>query len=253
VTDLVAGSVPDWSAIDAVLFDLDGVLTPTARVHERAWAETFDAFLADRAPGQRSFSPDDYLSYVDGKPRFDGVRAFVDSRHIDLPEGTPHDRAGHGTIGALGNAKNAAFRRILRAEGIEPYAGSLQFLDAVTRRGTAVAVVSSSRNTPEVLVAAGLAGRFGVVVDGNVLAAEGLAGKPAPDMFLLAARRLATTPARSAVVEDALSGVAAGRAGGFAAVIGVDRGATRAGLCANGATIAVGDLAELVASVAGTG
>ena len=241
----VAGAV-DWNLLDGVLFDLDGVLTPTALIHERAWTTAFDDFLAARSPNQRRFSADDYLRYVDGRPRFDGVRSFVRSRGIDLPDGTTDDPPGHGSVGALGNAKNEAFGKILRTDGIAPYPGSARFLDALDRRGTAVAVVSSSRNTPEVLAAAGLTDRFGVVVDGNVLAAEGLPGKPAPDMFLLAADRLGVDPARAMVVEDAIAGVAAGRDGAFGVVVGVDRGATRAALLANGATVVVDDLAELV-------
>ncbi len=239
-----------WSAVDAVLLDLDGVLTPTAAIHERAWKEMFDAFLGRRAAASGEepvpFSADDYLTYVDGKKRADGVRSFVRSRGIDLPEGEATDAPGDGTIHALGNAKNDAFQRVLRTEGIAPYPGSVRFLDALAERGTAAAVVSSSRNAPEVLAAAGLASRFAVVVDGSVAGAEGLAGKPAPDMFLAAAAKLGVAAARAVVVEDALSGVAAGRAGAFAAVIGVDRGAGREALVAGGADVVVTDLADLL-------
>jgi beta-phosphoglucomutase family hydrolase len=240
----------DWTALDAVLFDLDGVLTPTAEIHERAWKDMFDAFLADRAAGGRwePFSASDYLLYVDGKPRFDGVRSFVASRHIDLPEGTVADLPGFGSIGALGNMKNEMFQTILRRDGIEPFPGSVQVLDMLDRREAGVAVVSSSKNAPEVLEAAGLASRFDVVVDGSVAAARGLRGKPEPDTFLEAARALGVAPARAAVAEDAISGVAAGRAGGFALVIGVDRGAGHEALRAAGADVVVGDLAELLES-----
>ena len=240
----------DVSSIDAVLFDLDGVLTPTAEIHRLAWRLTFDGFLSRRADAEGSdpvpFSDADYLAYVDGKPRVDGVRSFLASRDIVLPEGTPDDPPGDTTVRALGNAKNDAFQRVLRADGIAPYPGSVALLDALEEAGTACAVVSSSRNAREVLAAAGLAPRFAVVVDGSVLAAEGLAGKPAPDMFVTAADRLGTTPARAAVVEDAISGVAAGAAGGFALVVGVDRGAGGPALRAAGAHTVVGDLAELL-------
>lgn len=245
-----APSRVDWAHIDAILLDLDGVLTPTAEIHERAWATMFDGFLRRRAAATDTafvpFGADDYLAYVDGKPRFDGVRSFLESRGIALPEGHPDDPPGDDTVAALGNAKNAAFQQVLRADGIAAFPGSVRFLDEARAAGKQVAVVSSSRNAPEVLAAAGLAPRFAVVVDGAVAAAEGLAGKPAPDTFLAAARRLGATPARAAVVEDALSGVAAGRAGGFAAVIGVDRGAGRAALLDAGADVVVGDLAELL-------
>ena len=159
----------DWGALDAVLFDLDGVLTPTAEIHERAWKTMFDAFLAARADGgewdavQRRRLP----AYVDGKPRFDGVRSFLESRDIDLPEGTHDDAPGHGTVNALGNTKNATFQQVLRRDGIEPYPGSVRLLDALDERGTAMAVVSSSRNATEVLAAAGPRRRFEVVVDGT--------------------------------------------------------------------------------------
>src|SRR6266508_3494983 len=172
----------DWSGLDAVLFDLDGVLTPTASIHERAWTDMFNSFLAEHAGPERDAAPwqpfgeSDYLRYVDGKPRFDGVRSFVESRAIHLPEGTHDDPPGFGSVGALGNLKNATFQRILRTEGIRPYPGSLRVLDALAARGTAMAVVSSSKNAPEVLEASGLAPRFDVVVDGSVAGRLGLIG-----------------------------------------------------------------------------
>ena len=238
----------DWSALDAVLFDLDGVLTPTASIHERAWKDMFDSFLAEVAGGQpwEPFSESDYLRCVDGKPRFDGVRSFVESRSIPLPEGTHDDPPGFGSIGALGNMKNDTFQRVLRSEGIRPYPGSVRVLDALEARGTAMAVVSSSKNAPEVLDASGLAPRFTVVVDGSVAARLGLAGKPAPDTFLEAARELGVPAGRAVVAEDAISGVAAGKAGAFGLVIGVDRGAGHEALLANGAEVVVDDLAELL-------
>jgi beta-phosphoglucomutase family hydrolase len=243
-----AGEI-DWGALDAVLFDLDGVLTPTAEIHERAWKQMFDNFLEARANGDRwePFNHDDYLAYVDGKRRFDGVRSFLSSRGIVLPEGTVDDEPGHGTVSALGNAKNAAFQQVLRRDGIDPYPGSLRFLDALAEREVGVGVVSSSRNAQEVLEAAGLADRFDVVVDGNVAAERDLPGKPAPDTFLAAAEQLGASPAKTAVVEDAISGVAAGHAGGFDPIVGVDRGAGHDALSEHGADIVVDDLAELLA------
>jgi len=238
----------DWNALDAVLFDLDGVLTPTAEIHERAWKEMFDAFLATQ-PGEAPFSGSDYLLYVDGRPRFDGVRTFVQSRGIALPEGTHDDEPGFASIGALGNMKNAMFQTILRRDGIEPYPGSARALDALAARGKRVAVVSSSRNAPEVLEAAGLAPRFDIVVDGSVAARLGLRGKPEPDTFLEAAKELGVPAGRAVVAEDAISGVAAGRAGRFGLVLGVDRGAGHDALAAAGADIVVDDLAELLGSL----
>jgi beta-phosphoglucomutase family hydrolase len=244
-----AATTIDWDTVDAVLFDLDGVLTPTAEIHERAWKSMFDTFLAARADGGawEPFSADDYLAYVDGKRRVDGVRSFLTSRHITLPEGSIDDAPGDETVNGLGNAKNAAFQQVLRRDGIDPYPGSVRFLDALARRGTKVAVVSSSRNATEVLDAAGLADRFAVVVDGNVAAARQLPGKPAPDTFLAASAELGAGPERAAVIEDAISGVAAGHAGGFALTIGVDRGAGRDALLEHGADLVVDDLDELVA------
>jgi len=234
----------DWQRFAAFLFDLDGVLTPTAEVHERAWTIMFDEFLGDRPP----FTSGDYLAYVDGKPRYDGVRSFLTSRGIELPEGSVHDPPGHGSVCALGNRKNALFTEVLQRDGIAPYPGSTAFLDELERRQIPAAVVSSSRNARDVLEAAGLAERFDVVVDGTVAASEGVPGKPAPDMFLLAAGRLGVDAGDAVVVEDALSGVAAGRAGHFGLVLGVDRGAGAVELRANGADAVVADLADLMRS-----
>jgi beta-phosphoglucomutase family hydrolase len=247
-----AARATDWGAIEAALFDLDGVLTPTAVIHERAWKTMFDDFLAARAEGGpwQPFSADDYLAYVDGKRRVDGVRSFLASRGVHLPEGSVDDEPGHTTVNSLGNAKNAAFQLVLRRDGIEPFPGSVRFLDALAPRGTEVAVVSSSRNAAEVLAAAGLAERFGVVVDGNFAAAHNLRGKPAPDTFLAAAELVGVTPPRAAVIEDAISGVAAGHAGGFGLVVGVDRGAGHAALAEHGADLVVDDLDELLDDVA---
>lgn len=246
----VAWSPADWNEVEAVLFDLDGVLTPTATIHERAWKETFDGFLRRRAAATGEpfveFTESDYLLTVDGKPRFDGVHGFLVSRGIHLPYGNPQDAPSDLTVCGVGNIKNDTFRAVLRRDGIAAYDGSLRLLDWLESRGCAVAVVSSSRNAPEVLESAGLAPRFSVVVDGNVTAALGLPGKPAPDMFLEAARQLDVAADAAMVVEDALVGVSAGRAGGFRVVVGVDRGAGHSALLAGGADVVVDDLAELI-------
>ena len=235
----------NWDDYDAALFDLDGVLTPTATVHMAAWAEMFNDYLAGR-DGQRPYTDEDYYAYVDGKPRYDGVRSFLASRGIELPEGEPSDSPEVETVCGLGNRKNDAFNAVLERDGVEPYPGSVRLLDALAAKGARLAVVSSSQNAPAVLAAAGIAERFPVVVDGAVAAAEGLPGKPAPDTFLAAADRLGVTRERSVVLEDAESGVAAGRAGGFGLVVGVDRGAGADTLTARGADVVVDDLEELL-------
>lgn len=230
---------------DAVLFDLDGVITPTAEVHMRAWAILFDEVLRDRGVAE-PYTDADYFAHVDGKPRYDGVRDFLASRGIELPEGSPSDRSDAGTVAGLGNRKNDVFASILRADGVQAYPGSLDLLEQLGSAGTAVAIVSSSRNARAVLAAAGIGERFGVVVDGVVAAERGLPGKPAPDTFLDAAGQLGATPGRCVVVEDAVSGVEAGRAGGFGLVVGVDRGAGALALKRAGADVVVVDLAELL-------
>ena len=228
-----------------MLFDLDGVLTPTASVHMRAWDQMFrQAFAEHRITPP--YTDADYFAHVDGRPRYDGVRATLASRGVHLAEGTPSDPPGLHSVCALGNAKNATVDQILAHEGVEAYPGSVRAVDDLERRGVAMAVVSSSRNTAAVLEAAGLRGRFPVVVDGVVAAAEHLPGKPAPDTFLLAAARLGVAPSRAAVVEDAVSGVAAASAGDFGLVVGVDRGAGAAALLAAGAHVVVRDLEELL-------
>jgi beta-phosphoglucomutase family hydrolase len=237
-----------WRDHEAVLFDLDGVLTPTALVHMRAWAEMFDAFLeswqgpaADTSP----YTDADYFAHVDGKPRYDGVRDFLVSRGIRLPEGTPDDPADAPTVCGLGNRKNDAFNAVLERDGVSPYPGSVALLDVLRDLGMPLAVVSSSANAPAVLEAAGLADRFTTVVDGRVAGELGLRGKPAPDTFVHAAHACGSTAARSVVVEDAVSGVRAGAAGGFGLVIGVDRGAGVEVLTGAGADVVVADLEEL--------
>ncbi len=231
----------------AVLFDLDGVLTPTAALHMRAWERLFAPWSGAR--GVAPYTDADYFTHIDGRPRYDGVAAYVASRGVALPWGTPDDAPGDDSVCALGNRKDEIVNRMFAEEGIEPYPGSVRFLDAVTAAGAAVAVVSSSRNTPTVLASAGLAHRFDVVVDGNVAAREALAGKPAPDTYVRAAELVGVPVADAVVVEDAVSGVAAGRAGGFGLVVGVDRGVGAAALREHGADVVVTDLGELDAGV----
>ena len=242
MTELPTAS--SWTGASAILFDLDGVLTPTAVVHERAWQELFDGFLRS-VPGAAGYRESDYFEHIDGKPRFDGVRDFLASRDIILPEGPLHDDPANDTVHGLGNRKNKVFNDIV-ADGVTPYDGSVRFLEAARARGLKVAVVSSSRNAPAVLKAAGLSGYFPVVVDGVVAVAEGLPGKPSPATYEYAARLLGLPSEECAVVEDAVSGVQAGSTGTFHSVIGVDRGAGRQTLLDAGATLVVTDLAELL-------
>ena len=234
-------------ALHAVLFDLDGVLTPTAELHMRAWERLFAPLCASR--GLAPYEASDYFAHIDGRARYDGVATFLASRGVELPRGEPSDPPGDGTVSALGNRKDEIVNRLFVDEGIEPYPGSVRFLDAVTDAGVAVAVVSSSRNTPTVLEAAGLADRFTVVVDGNRAAAEQLPGKPAPDTYLRAAELLGVPARQAVVVEDALSGVQAGRAGEFGLVVGVDRGVGETALRTAGADLVVADLGELDVAV----
>ena len=232
---------------DAVLFDLDGVLTPTAEVHMRAWEKMFSDYLAAAGIAE-PYTESDYFDHIDGKPRYDGVRSFLASRKIELPEGSSDDPADAATVCGLGNRKNDVFAAVLADEGVQPYPGSVAFLDHLATTGTRVAVVSSSRNAAAVLAAAGLADRFEVVVDGVVAAAEHLAGKPSPQTFLYAATALGVSAERAVVVEDALSGVEAGHAGDFGLVIGVDRGVGADRLLQAGADAVVADLADLLVS-----
>lgn len=235
----------DWTSYDAALFDLDGVLTPTATVHMQAWSEMFNDFL-ETQEGQEPYTERDYFAYVDGKPRYDGVRSFLTSRGIELPEGDPSDSPDAETVCGLGNRKNDAFNAVLERDGVTAYEGSVRLLDALEAKGVRLAVVSSSQNAPAVLAAAGIADRFPVVVDGKVAKVDGLPGKPAPDTFLAAAERLGVTRERSVVLEDAESGVEAGRSGNFGLVVGVDRGAGAETLRERGADIVVTDLAEIL-------
>lgn len=239
------------AGIRAALFDLDGVLTDTASVHKKAWKAMFDDFLRRRAErAGEAFTPfdmqSDYLNYVDGKKREDGVRSFLASRNIELPDGDPDDPPTSETVHGLGNAKNEMFQQILRTDGVEVFEGSRRYLQAVADAGLGIAVVSSSANTREVLELTGLAQFVQHRVDGVVLREEHIAGKPAPDSFLRAAQLLGIEPEQGAVFEDALSGVEAGRAGRFGLVVGVDRVGQAEALRRNGADIVVSDLAELL-------
>lgn len=235
----------EWNDYDAALFDLDGVITPTAEVHRQAWAKMFTDFLADR-PDVAPYTEDDYFAHVDGKPRYEGVASFLASRGIELPHGDPGDDPTRETVCGLGNRKNDYFRDVLDSDGVEPYPGSVALLDHLARRGVRLALVSSSRNAMPVVEAAGLADRFEVVVDGVVAARDGIAGKPEPDTYVAAAERLGVPTAKAVVLEDAVSGVQAGAAGGFGLVIGVDRGAGADVLREHGADLVVSDLAELI-------
>jgi beta-phosphoglucomutase family hydrolase len=237
----------DWHEYDAALFDLDGVLTPTAEVHMQAWRQLFTDFLTKRGINQ-PYLDSDYFDYIDGKPRYDGVRALLASRGIQLAEGDPGDSPDLETVCGLGNRKNEFFAAVLREKGVQPYAGSVQLLDHLAERGTKVAVVTSSRNATAVLEAADLGPRFDVVVDGNVAAEKGLRGKPSPDTFVAAADELGVSVQRAVVFEDALSGVEAGYAGGFGLVVGVDRGVGAQRLTESGADVVVADLGELASS-----
>lgn len=242
--------------IRACLFDLDGVLTPTAEVHKAAWAETFDQFL--RAHAERTGSPfvpfdpgDDYHTYVDGRARADGVREFLRSRDLELPEGDHDDPDTVDTVHGLGNRKNTLLLARLRDRGVRPFPGSLAYLRATAEAGLRRAVVSASANCREVVAAAGLAELLEVRVDGVTARREGLRGKPEPDTFLAAADHLGVKPEQAAVFEDAIAGVAAGRAGGFGYVVGVDRVGQADPLKRAGADRVVRDLAELSGNGAG--
>ena len=241
--------LPD--GVTACLFDLDGVLTQTAKVHAAAWKAMFDDFLRKWADAheQRFVEFDavaDYDQYVDGKPRYEGVRSFLASRGIELPHGDPHDPPDAGTVCGLGNRKNEIVLKLIRERGVEPYEGSVRYVHAVIDAGLRRAVVSSSTNTRDVLKAAGIDGLFDEIVDGLVADREHLPGKPAPDTYLAGARALGVAPSGAAVFEDALAGVEAGRAGKFGLVVGVDRVGQADALRSHGADIVVSDLAELL-------
>lgn len=246
MTEPSALSPRDLGAVEAAIFDTDGVITRTADVHAAAWARLFDDFLArHRGPGEPPFSTEDYLAHVDGRPRYEGVAAFLASRGIELPRGDPSDPPGTPTVCGLGNLKNGYFREHLERHGVEPYPSTIELVAGLRRAGVRVAAVSASENQRSVLDAAGVAGDFDVCVDGVMSRELGLAGKPDPALFLEAARRLGVEPSRSAVVEDARSGVEAGARGGFRPVIGVDRAGRPDELAAAGADVVVDDLGRV--------
>jgi len=239
--------LPD--AIKGLLFDLDGVLTGTAELHRQAWKRTFDDFLAHRdGPGFQAFTEGDYLAYVDGRPRADGVRTFLEARGVHLPEGAPDDPPGEATINGVGNMKNELLLSIIQNEGVRPYPGSRRYIEAARAAGLKIGVVTSSANGEAVLEAADLSQFVEARVDGLTITSQGLRGKPAPDSFLAGAKALGVTPAEAAVFEDALSGVQAGRSGNFGFVVGVDRANQADALRAHGADVVVEDLADLLES-----
>jgi len=237
--------LPD--GVRACLFDLDGVLTKTAKVHAAAWKEMFDAYLHERDEDLVPFDAvSDYDDYVDGKPRYEGVRSFLQARGISLPEGDEDDPPSAETIHGLGNRKNEIVLRLIREDGVEAYEGSVRYVRAAKEAGLRRAVVSSSTNAHDVLRAAGIADLFEVRIDGVVAEREHLAGKPAPDTFLAAAAAFDLEAAQAAVFEDALAGVEAGRAGAFGCVVGVDRAGQADALREHGASVVVSDLGELL-------
>jgi len=241
--------LPD--GITACLFDLDGVLTQTAKVHAAAWKQTFDEYLRQRADkAGQEFRPfdevSDYDEYVDGLPRYDGVRAFLKSRGIELPEGTPEDPPDKETIDGIGNRKNELVVKLIHERGVEPYEGSIRYVKAARDAGLRRAVVSSSANAKDVLKSAKMLDLFEVIIDGHVADEQHLNGKPAPDAFLAGAQAVNVEPACAVVFEDALAGVQAGRAGKFGFVVGVDRVGQADALREHGADIVVKDLAALL-------
>jgi trehalose 6-phosphate phosphatase len=234
---------------EAAIFDMDGVITQSARAHLASWKRMFDEYLRAKAESQQEkftpFSEEDYYKYVDGKPRYEGAQSFLESRVIKLPYGKPDDDAGKETVCGLGNRKNQYFLKYLEKNGAESYQSTIDFIEHLQAKNKRVAAISSSRNAKAVLKAAGVTGLFHVVVDGVISSELNLKGKPAPDIFLEAARRLKVNPGEAIVVEDALSGVEAGKAGGFGLVIGVNRSGENSELKNHGADIVVGDLSEL--------
>jgi beta-phosphoglucomutase family hydrolase len=233
--------------VTACLFDLDGVLTGTAELHRAAWKETFDSLLRARDGAEFApFTESDYNNYVDGRPRFDGVRAFLAAREIVLPEGSPDDPPSADTVHGVGNRKNERVQQIIAERGVNPYPGSVRYLDAAKEAGLRIAVVTSSANGKAVLEAGDLTKYVEALIDGVVITERKLHGKPAPDSFLAGAEALGVDKANAAVFEDALSGVQAGKTGGFGFVVGVDRAGQAEALRSHGAVVVVADLAELL-------
>jgi beta-phosphoglucomutase family hydrolase len=238
-------ALPSLDRYRVVLFDLDGVLTPTADLHMHAWRVMFEELFAEKGVAQ-PYTDDDYFVHLDGKQRYEGVSSILRSRGIELDWGFPTDPTTADTVCGIGNRKNDVFSRVLLEEGVQPYPGSLALLDQLRAKGVPLGIVSSSKNAETVLTAAGIRDRFPVVVDGIVAARETLGSKPSPDMFAHAAEALGVGPEDAAVFEDAISGVAAARAGNFALVVGVDRGVGPAALFDAGADVVVADLGEFV-------
>ncbi|MCP2045074.1 beta-phosphoglucomutase family hydrolase [Pontibacter sp. HSC-36F09] len=236
--------------IKALIFDLDGVVTQTARVHAQAWKRMFDAYLQKRGEEEgKHYEPldieTDYREYIDGIPRYDGVRNFLESRGITLPEGSPEDETGHETVSGLGNLKNMYFQELVRQGGVDVYDDTIAWIKQQKQNGMRTAVISASKNCVDVLHAAGIEQLFEEHVDGLQSSELGLIGKPAPDVFLEAARRLGIAPAQAAVFEDARKGVQAGKAGGFGLVVGIDRTHDEAGLKASGADLVIKEFPKL--------
>ncbi|MFF4768734.1 HAD family hydrolase [Streptomyces sp. NPDC001255] len=248
------GLAPVMTGIAAMVFDVDGVLTDSARVHAEAWKEAFDACLREHPPADTALdrpfdAADDYLRYVDGKPRADGAAAFLHARRVPIPDGNPSDAPGTGSVAAVAALKDGMFTRRIRQHGIEPFPGSVRLLKALRSAGIPMAAASSSHHARDVLEGAGLLDYFVTLVDGDESHRLGLAGKPDPALFLEAAGRLGVEPAHAAVAEDALAGVEAGRRGGFGLVVGVDRAHTTdtaRDLREHGADLVVDDLADLL-------
>jgi beta-phosphoglucomutase family hydrolase len=239
--------------VTACLFDLDGVLTQTAQVHAAAWKQMFDDYLCRRAQhyGEKFVPFDevrDYDEYVDGKPRYDGVRSFLASRGIELPQGTPDDPPDAETIDGLGNRKNEIVLKMIHEDGVQPYEGSVRYVKAVRDAGLRRAVVSSSTNARDVLTAAGILDMFEQIIDGHTAEREHLNGKPAPDTYLAGAKAVGVTPDQATVYEDALAGVESGRRGNFGFVVGVDRVGQADALKSHGADVVVQDLSQLLDS-----
>lgn len=240
----------DLDKYQAVILDMDGVITRSARAHAAAWKRMFDEYLEKRAAREgKQYAPfddeEEYYRYVDGKPRYEGARSFLESRQISVPYGGPDDPPGEETVCGLGNRKNQYFLEHLKKHGVESYRSTKEFVKAMKARNKRVAVISSSRNAKAVLEAAGVRRLFNVVVDGADAAKHDLKGKPEPDIFLEAARRLKVNPENAVVIEDAQAGVGAGKAGGFALVIGVDRSGQNTELKSHGADVVVNDLSEI--------
>ncbi len=240
-------TLPD--SLQAVIFDMDGVVTDTARIHARCWKEVFDGYL--RARSERTgetfvpFTEDDYLRFVDGKPRYDGAASFLSSRRDELRRGRPSDQPGYGTVCAIANLKDQEFERIVKSEGVAPFPSTIAFIRTLRSHGLRTALISSSRHAKVILAGAGIMDLFDAVVDGIDAEAREIPGKPDPAIFLTAARQLAVEPACAAIVEDALAGVEAGRRGGFGSVVGIDRVSHGDELRQHGADIVVTDLSEL--------